>query len=378
MSRQVRLAYIGAGNVNFGGGEGPWDHAARFERMPGVTCVGAADLDVRRAEAALAARRSGPRAAAWQDARAFADWRRMIERTAPEAVVIGLPPAAHGRIAPPANVEVVLAERGIAMLVEKPLSLAAPEEVLQVAAALRRGRAVVSAGYMFRYSAAVAKMREILDQTPGGPRVLLARYDCAYSEIRKADWWDVRRAGGPIVEQATHLLDLARYLCGEVDLDTVQARRITASGPGGRLVDLPTDAAGQTLEAHVPPSDRIPRATLAQWRFATGALGSIAHGVLLHQKRYEAELEAWADGVRCILSDPYGRCRLGVRRSGSEETVWTQFDDDAYMAQDAAFIEAIRTGSPGAVRSTYADAAATYRLTQLITTASRDTCPPGT
>ncbi len=37
MKETVSLAYIGAGHVNFGGGEGPWDHASRFERIPHVT-----------------------------------------------------------------------------------------------------------------------------------------------------------------------------------------------------------------------------------------------------------------------------------------------------------------------------------------------------
>jgi len=32
----VKVAFIGAGCVNFGGAEGPWDHASRIENMAKV------------------------------------------------------------------------------------------------------------------------------------------------------------------------------------------------------------------------------------------------------------------------------------------------------------------------------------------------------
>lgn len=364
---QVRLAFIGAGAVNFGGGEGPWDHASRFERIAAVRCVGAADVDLARARAALAARQAGDCGGVWSEARAFGDWRQMVEAVKPDAVVIGLPPADHGRPTPPDDVELALARKGIAMLVEKPLGLACPAEAQQVADELDRSGALVSVGYMFRYAAAVAAMREVLAQTPGGVRVLLARYDCAYSQIVKADFWDRRRSGGPIIEQATHLIDLARYLGGEVNLDSVHAAEISGDSPKGRLVDMPQGPSGQALDVGVPRENRIARSTVAHWRFAGGALGALAHGVLLHGRGYHAELEVWGDGVRCILEDPYGRCRLGVRRSGSEQTQWQTFDDDPYMTEDVAFIEAVRAGSADPIRSAYRDALQTHRLTWRIT-----------
>ena len=375
MKKPVTIAYIGAGHVNFGGGEGPWDHASRFERIPGVECVGVADVDLPRAEAALSARRSGPRAQAWAGAQVFDDWRRMMDQVKPDAVVVGLPPDAHGHTDPPRDVEIALAEAGAAMLVEKPLGIADPATAEKVAERLRRAGAIVSVGYMFRYAAAVAKMREILSAAPGGPRVFLGRYDCAYSDIASPDWWDAARSGGPIIEQATHFLDLARYLCGEVEAGSIQVTRIGAGEAGGELADIPSDAAGRPVDAQIPIERRAPRATLAQWRFAGGAVGALAHGVLLHQRKYESALEVWCDGVRCVLEDPYGHCRLGVRGPDSEETHWQSFDDDCYFAEDAAFIEAVRAGDQAAVRSTYDDALETYRLSCLITRAGRTSAP---
>ncbi len=326
-----------------------------------------ADINFEAAETALAARRTGAHPHAWAEARAFADWQQMLAEVKPDAVIVGLPPKAHGHIQAPKDIEINLARAGFAMFIEKPLSIADPAVVAKVAAELRRCGTIVSVGYMFRYAAAIARLRKVIEAAPGGPRVFIARYNCAYSEINSLDWWDSRRSGGPIIEQATHFLDLARYLGGAVDSSSIQVTRIPADGPLSELTDMPVDATGQPLDAQIPRGLRNPCATLAQWRFTSGAVGSLAHGVLLHQKKYEAALEVWADGVRCILEDPYSGGRLGIRQSGCEETQWESFDDDCYLAEDNAFIEAVRSGSPAPIRSTYDDALETYRLSWLIT-----------
>ncbi len=49
------------------------------------------------------------------------------------------------------------------------------------------------------------------------------------------------------------------------------------------------------------------RATSAQWRFNSGAIGSLMHGVFLHEVKYEAELELWGDGYRIELLEPYSK-----------------------------------------------------------------------
>lgn len=363
----LAVVLIGAGNVNFGGGEGPWDHATRMEQLGGVRVTGVADADPGRARSAIQSRQGGPCPPMWQDAKAFADWREMVDTVEADAAVIGIPPAAHGGLDGPEALELILARRGIAMLLEKPLGVVSPRHLGELSEQLEQAGAIVSVGYMFRYARAVNRMRELLDEAPGGPKVFLARYDCAYSDIAKPAWWDMQRSGGPIIEQATHFLDLARFLCGEADSRSVQVTRIEATDPAGMLTDLPTDETGAPIDAAIHEDHRNPRATLAQWRFAGGAVGSLSHAILLHGRKYEAELEVWADGVRCVLADPYAQCRLGVRRSGSDETEWEDFDDDPYLAEMQAFLQAARTRSSGPIRSSYADALETYRLSWAIT-----------
>lgn len=371
MSRQVALAYIGAGNANFGGGEGPWDHASRFETIPGVTCVGVADPDLPKARRVLKARQAGPHGQAWKSAKAYADWRELLDAVRPDAAVVAVPPAAHGQLSAPADLELQLAKRGVHFLLEKPLGVSDPQTLQRIAEELAARSVIVSVGYMFRYAAAVARMREMIDDAPGGPRVFLARYNCAYSEIAKSAWWDIRQSGGPIIEQATHFIDLARYLCGDINAESVTARHIAATKTAGMLTDVPVNDAGMPIDADIHPNYRIPRATVAHWRYASGAVGTLTHAVFLHGRAYEAELEVWCDGLRVALVDPYGDCRLDVRTGRSEKSETLRFDgDDMYRTEAEAFVEAVRNNSAVGLRCRYADALDTHRLAWRITRAA--------
>ena len=369
-SDDLKIAFIGAGGVNFGGAEGPWDHASRLEKIGGLSVVGVADPDTARAEKALAARRAGPGEKLYAAAKVFADFREMLERAKPQAVFIGVPPDAHATTKPPRDMELACAAAGVHIFIEKPLSCLPPEQVAPVAEALARAEEkglIVSVGYMFRYSRAVDEMRRIIAETPGGVRAVIARYDCAYSEIAKVEWWDTRRSGGPIVEQATHFVDLSRLLGGEADLSSVVGVGIDPNSAAGALLDVPLVPDGRTSDETVPPEFRVPRATAAVWKFDSGAVGSLTHGILLHEQKYESELEVWGDGLRMVLADPYGACRLHVRRPHGEETHAQDLsDDDPYLTEDQVFIDAVRSGDASGIRSTYADAFKTYELTWAI------------
>lgn len=369
-NHNARIAFIGAGAANFGGGEGPWDHATRLEKIGQLTVVGIADPDMERSHRALARRQSGRAPALYAQTKLFADFHQLLAETRPDAVYLAVPPAAHAATTPPRDIELACISAGAHLFIEKPLSADPPEAVAPVAEEISRASErglIVSVGYMFRYSKAIDRIRQIIGQTPGGVRAVVARYNCAYSQITKKEWWDSRQTGGPIVEQATHFCDLARLLGGEVDLASVQAVAIASGSRKADLVDIPK-ASGRPLDDGVPAEHHVPRSTAAVWRFADGAVGSLTHGTLLHEAKYESELEVWGDGLRLVLQDPYGVCRLLMRRPHAEATeiVGEYGDDDPYLGEDTAFIDAIRSGNPAGIRSPYADAFRTYQLTWAI------------
>ena len=124
-----------------------------------------------------------------------------------------------------------------------------------------------------------------------------AKYNAAYSRIHKKEWWSVRTSGGPVVEQATHFADLIRYIAGEVDLSSVQAVSVPASA-SIQLSEMPPPPGG---EHNVPQNERIPRCTSANFKFKSGAIGTLTHALLLHDQRYFTEIDIWADGIRVMI-----------------------------------------------------------------------------
>jgi predicted dehydrogenase len=370
----LRIAFIGASFVNFGGGEGPWDHASRLEVLPGVEFVAICDLDEARAQATLDRRRAGAGGARYNNCLVCRDWEAMLDDLRPDAVFIGLPPSAHGKASGPGAVELGCARRGVHVFIEKPLANGDPAAVNAVAAELAEARArdgaplIVSVGYMLRYSNMVEHLRRVVrTEAAAGrpPRVYSGRYCSAYSTIFTRQFWDRAMSGGPIIEQATHFVDLARYLLGEVDLDSVQAQAIPASHALGNLTDMPVLPSGAGMEDGIPAERRIPRATVATWRFESGALGTLTHGLLQQGRPYESELEVWGDGLKAVLTDPYSDAvRLEVRHAEFTSVPCPMAGpNDPYLAEDDAFLTAIRGNRPDLIRSPYSDAAKTFALT---------------
>jgi len=377
----LKIAFFGAGQVNFGGGEGPWNHAKRLEMLCGSLCsadghrislsvVGIYDLHTRHAERVLERQKQLTKIPElWKDTVVFDNCHEMLDTLEIDAVFIGVPPESHGSSLSPNDIEMQCAQRGIHMFVEKPLSCHELCDVSRVASRVASvENLVVSVGYMFRYSEAIRRMKSITEMY-GAPRMFIGRYTCAYTNLAKEMWWDTKKSGGPIVEQATHFCDIARFLMGEVNIDSVQATSIKQNERLGQLQLLPENISN--LEDKLPDERKTPRVTSAFWKFQSGAIGSLTHGVLLHGNSYESEIEVWGDGYKIVLSDPYHKCELRLRLPGSEETIVEMFGtDDPYLEEDKVFLEAVLSGSTDKIASTYEDAYHTYKFSWKIRTQS--------
>ena len=142
---------------------------------------------------------------------AFTDLDRAIDTTAPELLIVALPPFAHA-----GEVEHA-ASRGLHLLVEKPLALSVDAADRMVAAVQRAG-VVAANGFMYRFGDAIAAWRAADTGTVG---LYAGSYHC--NSLHTPWWRDRARSGGQLVEQVIHQIDLIRHLMGEPD--TVYARR---------------------------------------------------------------------------------------------------------------------------------------------------------
>jgi myo-inositol 2-dehydrogenase / D-chiro-inositol 1-dehydrogenase len=305
----MRIGMVGAGGV-----------AARHVRVLtglGARVVGVAD------PVPEAARRL----AADAGAAAYPDVDALLTGQDVDAVYVCVPPFAHG-----APERAVLARR-LPLFVEKPLAadLATAEAL---AAEVEAAGVVTGTGYHWRGLDTVQEAAALLAADPA--RLVVGSW---LDKVPPPAWWtDRARSGGQVVEQLTHVLDLARLLVGEV----------TA-----------VHAAGSRAETS--PGD-VDDATAVAVRFGTGAVGTFAASSLLPAKRRASLETVSAGGLRLELSE----AELVIERGGEREVRTPAVN--GHEAVDREFLAAV--AGRGQVRVPYAEALRTHRLGLAITEAA--------
>lgn len=365
-----RLVFVGAGNINFGCDEGKWNHSFRLEHKlgPRLKVMALIDPAKERAEQVLEVKRGSFVLSAYRDTKIYSNLQEYLATVTPEtrphAFWVGSPPAFRGRIEPGRNCEMVVADAlpGVGMFVEKPVSTGPVDELMRVSSYIQGRLGPLSVGYMLRYLKVVQKMKQIISENHLQVMAVNARYIMAYEHLAKLWWWKKEESLGPVIEQATHFCDLARYFGGEVDLDTVVAHSVEHYEAPGRLSKL------SAPEHEVPPENRIPRVSSATWKYTSGAVGSLMHVVALHNTDFSTALDVFADGYSLRLVDPYNNPTLFVRRPGDDgEEMYRYTDDDPFFSEVSAMVDCIDHGTSAApILSSYEDAAHTYALTWAI------------
>ncbi len=310
----TRIGFIGAGGIAH-------RHFGVLEQFGDVEIAAIADPEEARAQ----------NAAARFGARAFSDAETMLREIPLDALYICVPPFAHG--AP----ERAAIAAGLPFFVEKPvaLDLATAEAIAREVGA---AGLVTAVGYHWRYLDTVDEVRGLLAHNP-------ARLMSGYwldSTPPPRWWWHADQSGGQMVEQTTHLLDLARYLGGDVT----------------RVYGM----AGRTERAEFPGLD-VPTVSTASLQFASGAIANFAstcllgwnHGVGLHLFGDRLAIELTDHDV--MIDTGQGRPVRGTRG----DPVWQE---------DRDFIDAVQ-GKENRIRCPYADAVETHRLALAIGESAR-------
>jgi predicted dehydrogenase len=314
------VGYIGAGWI-------ATQHLTALDLLDRTTLAGVASATLEHAAAA-----AEPRGAP-----AYTSVETMLDEQRPDVAFVSVPPGSSVAICE------ALVDRDIPFLVEKPLAATDPEGPARLAAKIADRGLVVAVGYHLRALEPLPELRDRLAANP--PHLVIARW---LDATPATAWW--RRGalgGGQVVEQATHLYDIARLLVGEA---TVVG---AASAPGTPM----------------PEGADVADATAAVLRFHGGAIGSFSN-----TRRLEAPIIeiAFASGGELAT----------IGRSNGGPGDWTvAFHDgagiwalppgrDPYERQAEAFLDAVDAGEPAKVFATYADALETYRLTQAVVAAT--------
>jgi predicted dehydrogenase len=201
----LRIGVVGCGRVfeRF--------HLPALNRTPSLTIGAVCDPDPRRLEWIS---RHAPHPAT------YASLDDLLESPdSPQALLILTPPATHAELA------VRALERGVHVLVEKPMALSVSEGCTMVDAA-RRGGAVLQVGFTRRFRAPYQRLRERLGNLQRST-IRSIGFELAFST---AGWnaltaflGDDSRGGGVFDDVLSHQVDLICWLLGEVP-DEVRAR----------------------------------------------------------------------------------------------------------------------------------------------------------
>ena len=308
---RLRVALVGPGWIGR-------RHLGVLTTEPGVELVGIVGRELASAQ----------RAAAEFGGRPYDDVRRLLDVERPYAAIICVPPDAHGTL------ETAFLERGVHLFIEKPLAAdaATPERVGE---AIRAAGVIAGVAYHWRAMDTIPGVVEALAARP--PRLLVAAW---HDQLPGTAWWrDEARSGGQVVEQATHLVDLARLLAGEA---------------------VPLAATAHHDADPQVPGLTVALASTATLRFASGAAGTLTATCTLSGPS-TAELKLLADGLAVTVRQD------GVLYEepapGGVRTRYVKTANDPVRDEDRAFFDAVRHNDPARLFSTYEDALRTHRLT---------------
>lgn len=251
----------------------------------------------------------------------YTDHHEMLDREELDALYLLIPPTLH------TDVELLAAERGIALFVEKPQTLEM-EQARRFDAAIRQSGIVCQVGFMSRYYPTAERLRELLaERTPRHANVQLF-----YSGAPIRYWtsrWEL--CGGSFVENTIHTVDLLRYFFGDIELASAfYVNRDLGEENNGPM--------------------NLPHAYLVNYRFANGMAANCTTSRCLTGVNVNRRDVA-------IVSDSSLFEWSAARIVENGETVWEDPNrSNPFALQATAFLCAVRNHDPGAVRSPYGEA----------------------
>lgn len=282
----LRVGFVGVGNI-------AKRHLNSCKKREDVEIVGHADVSLELAQ----------NVAAEYGGNAYDDFNKLYSAEKPDALVICTPPFAHG------DIEEAACEAKIPFFVEKPVAVNM-QMANRVQKAVEKSGVATQVGYMFRFSKPVLHVREMLKTRR--PAMVQAHY--YMPGLPPRDWWrKIDLSGGQLTEQATHMIDLGRFLAGDV---------VSVSGRTSRTRswDPPADYQPDGLLEYAEGFE-IPDTSALTMEYAGGALGTLSCS-LVPQAKWDMGFKVIAEGLLITIDGPNA---IVVSKDGEERM---DADDD--------------------------------------------------
>ena len=226
-------------------------------------------------------------------------------------------------------------KHGLNVILEKPVSLSL-SELKELLRATRESRSLVIVGFQLRYSKLVDVVKELIDYETLS---MLAGH--WYWTVPLVPW--IRRrdlAGGQVVEQAVHLVDLFRYLAGDVE----------------KVSAFYTER-GRNLDEDLKSGFVNWASYSVAFKFKNDVVGSLHTTYALYPEVFK-EGEGYAVTLDVICRELLIRFIPGVKvevfRKG-EETKTYRSDVDSLDRMYETIVNALLTGDQRVIRTPYED-----------------------
>ncbi len=295
----VRIGFVGCGGIANA-------HMKNLAKIEGAEMVAFSDIVEEKAQAA----------ADEYGGQAFGDCREMYDSVELDAAYICLPPFAHS------DQEILAAQAGLAVFVEKPLAINM-EKAREIEAAIDEAGVMSCAAYHWRYHDTAKWAREAL---AGGPIAMVLGW--WMGGLPGVAWWRVQdESGGQILEQTTHIIDMARYLAGDVE-------RVSAEMALRVMTDVENIS--------------VPDVGTVNLRFESGAVGNITNSCVP---------PGWKNGL-VVIGDKktviFDQFSFELRTAAGSETKTFQ-PIAAHFRESEVFVNAVATGDASGILSDYSD-----------------------
>ena len=263
------------------------------------------------------------------EAPSYSDYKKMLAEQKLDACYVCIIPGVHGTI------ELDLVEAGIPFFLEKPvhLELDACQRVLD---ALEKTPLINAVGYHWRYGAGVQAAHDFMKNKAAS--YVEGHW---YGGFVGAPWWrQMELSGGQLVEQTTHIVDMARFVAGEV-------KSVYAAGSRGAMTEY------ENYDIH-----DVSTATL---KFDGGAVGNIVSGCIAGKHGGgEHGLTVKGRNFQVFANENTAKWES---ESDSGDVNTPPKHKHLHNSGDDAFIEALQTGDQNVILSDYRSGTQTLAIT---------------
>jgi predicted dehydrogenase len=248
-----------------------------------------------------------------------------VVRSHPDALFVCTPPSARGPI------ELEAVAMAVPFMVEKPIGVSA-QQAAPIRDALKIRSLVSAVGYMNRCRTSVEHARQIL-----ADKRVLAISGYWVGRKYQVPWWlRSTDSGGPVNEQATHLIDLCRFLCGEI---------VEVTATLGGIIEK--------TDAHLSAALLL--------RFQNGSAGTLFYSCEAKDKQIAIRIITPDGGL-----DFTGWDLRMTTNTIDDRGIVSNDSEDIFVLETSRFLKSVVANDPSGVACSFEDAWRTQRVVDRI------------